>query len=82
MKKVALIQDESEFSSEVIYKYMGNIQTLDSSNIIIIYKFIIYNICKNGIYKYVLYVNSKTLDEFRNSEFVFITQNALNRFNK
>ena len=64
MKKVALIQDESEFSSEVIYKYMGNIQTLDSSNIIIIYKFIIYNICKNGIYKYVLYVNSKTLDEF------------------
>jgi NAD(P)H-dependent flavin oxidoreductase YrpB (nitropropane dioxygenase family) len=28
------------------------------------------------------YTNSKTLDEFRNSEFVFITQNALNRFNK
>ena len=28
------------------------------------------------------YTNSKTLDEFRNSEFVFITQNSLNRFNK
>jgi len=28
------------------------------------------------------YTNSQTLDEFRNSEFVFITQNALNRFNK
>lgn len=28
------------------------------------------------------YTNSKTLDEFRESEFVFITKNALNRFNK
>lgn len=28
------------------------------------------------------YTNSRTLDEFRESEFVFITQNALNRFNK
>lgn len=64
MKKVALIQDQSQFSREVIYKYMGNIQTLDSSNINIIYKFIIDNACKNGIYKYVLYINSKTLDEF------------------
>lgn len=43
---------------------MGNIQMLDSSNINIIFKFIIHNVCKNGIYKYVLYINSKTLDEF------------------
>lgn len=64
MKKVALIQDESQFTPEVINKYMGNIQTLDSSNITIIYKFIIHNASKNGIYKYVLYVNSKTLNEF------------------
>ena len=28
------------------------------------------------------YTNSKTLDEFRESEFVFITQNSLNRFHK
>lgn len=28
------------------------------------------------------YTNSKTLDEFRESEFVFITENALKRFNK
>ena len=28
------------------------------------------------------YTNSRTLDEFRESEFVFITKNALNRFNK
>lgn len=28
------------------------------------------------------YTNSRTLDEFRKSEFVFITENALNRFNK
>jgi IMP dehydrogenase/GMP reductase len=28
------------------------------------------------------YTNSRTLDEFQKSEFVFITENALNRFNK
>jgi IMP dehydrogenase/GMP reductase len=28
------------------------------------------------------YTNSRTLDEFRESNFVFITENALNRFNK
>ena len=28
------------------------------------------------------YTNSRTLEEFRDSEFVFITENALNRFNK
>ena len=28
------------------------------------------------------YTNSKTLDDFKNSEYVFITENALNRFNK
>lgn len=28
------------------------------------------------------YTNSKTLDEFRDSEFVFITENSLKRFNK
>ena len=28
------------------------------------------------------YTNSKTIDEFRESEFVFITENALKRFNK
>jgi IMP dehydrogenase/GMP reductase len=28
------------------------------------------------------YTNSRTLDEFRESEFVFITKNSLNRFNK
>jgi hypothetical protein len=28
------------------------------------------------------YTNSKTLEEFRESEFVFITQNSLNRFYK
>jgi len=28
------------------------------------------------------YTNSKTLEEFKESEYVFITQNALNRFNK
>ena len=28
------------------------------------------------------YTGSKTLDEFRESEFVFITENALKRFNK
>ena len=28
------------------------------------------------------YTNSKTLDEFKESEFVFITENALKRFNK
>jgi hypothetical protein len=28
------------------------------------------------------YTNSNTLEEFKNSEYVFITENALNRFNK
>jgi len=28
------------------------------------------------------YTNSTTLDEFKESEYVFITQNALNRFHK
>lgn len=28
------------------------------------------------------YTNSKTLDDFRKSEFVFITENALKRFDK
>jgi hypothetical protein len=28
------------------------------------------------------YTNSKNLEDFKDSEFIFITENALNRFNK
>lgn len=64
MKKVALIQSKDYFTNELNQKYLGNIQILTSVNSIEIYKFIKKNANKNCIFKYILHVDSKVLNDF------------------
>jgi hypothetical protein len=64
MKKIALIQSELFFTPELKEKYLKRIPLITSFNIFKIYHFIERNIRKNGIYKYILHVDSGVLNNF------------------
>lgn len=64
MKKVALIQSELFFTPELKEKYLKRIPLITSFNILKIYHFIKRNVRKNGIYKYILHVDSGVLNNF------------------
>ena len=83
MKKVALIQSNIFFTNELKKKYLGNIPSLTSTDVVKIYKFIRKNAEKKLIFKYILHIDSGVLDKFidyiyekKNSKFRCISENA------
>ena len=83
MKKVALIQSEFFFTNELKKKYLGNIPSLTSTDVVEIYRFIRKNAEKNCIFKYILHIDSGVLDKFidyiyekKNSKCKCISKNA------